>query len=134
MTKERKAGDYNKRMSTMKYAVLGLKFYKKVTNATPLCNEKQLWGFVRISLFWSMVSNATFNIILVISWRSILLEEEIGVPGENHGPVASECKLYHIMLGRVHLAWAGFELTTLVVIEPVIIIRECIPWNIQWWI
>ena len=25
-------------------------------------------------------------------------------------------KLYHIMLNRVHLAWAGFELTTLMVI------------------
>ena len=30
-----------------------------------------------------MVFNATFNIILVISWRSILLVEETGVPGEN---------------------------------------------------
>jgi hypothetical protein len=26
-------------------------------------------------------------------------------------------KLYHIMLNRVHLAWAGFELTTLVVLD-----------------
>jgi hypothetical protein len=26
-------------------------------------------------------------------------------------------KLYHIMLNRVHLAWAGFELTTLKVID-----------------
>ena len=33
-----------------------------------------------------MVFNATFN---NSSWRSILLVEETGVPGENHGPVAS---------------------------------------------
>ena len=36
-----------------------------------------------------MVFNATFNIISVISWRSVLLVEETGVPGENHRPVAS---------------------------------------------
>ena len=36
-----------------------------------------------------MVFNATFNNISVIWWRSILLVEETGVPGENHGPVAS---------------------------------------------
>jgi hypothetical protein len=31
-----------------------------------------------------MVLNATFNNISVISWRSVLLVEETGVPGENH--------------------------------------------------
>jgi hypothetical protein len=31
-----------------------------------------------------MVNNATFNNISVISWRSVLLVEEKGVPGENH--------------------------------------------------
>jgi hypothetical protein len=31
-----------------------------------------------------MEFNATFNNISVISWRSVLLVEEIGVPGENH--------------------------------------------------
>jgi hypothetical protein len=31
-----------------------------------------------------MMFNATFNTISVISWRSVLLEEETGVPGENH--------------------------------------------------
>ena len=58
-----------------------------------------------------MVFNATLNNISVISWRSVLLVEETGVPGENYRPVAS-----YIMLYRVHLVWAGFELTALVLI------------------
>ena len=36
-----------------------------------------------------MVFNATFNNISVILWLSVLLVEETGGPGENHGPVAS---------------------------------------------
>jgi hypothetical protein len=32
--------------------------------------------------------NTTFN-ISVISWRSVLLMEETGIPGENHQSVAS---------------------------------------------
>ena len=41
---------------------------------------------------WLMVFNATFNNISVISWRSVLLVEETGVPEENHRPVASHCQ------------------------------------------
>jgi hypothetical protein len=37
-----------------------------------------------------MVFNATFNNISVTSWRSVLLVEKTGVPGENHRPVASQ--------------------------------------------
>jgi hypothetical protein len=33
---------------------------------------------------WFMVLNATFKNISVISWWSVLLVEETGVPGENH--------------------------------------------------
>jgi hypothetical protein len=33
--------------------------------------------------------NVTFNNISAISWRSVLLVEETGVPGVNHRPVAS---------------------------------------------
>ena len=36
-----------------------------------------------------MVFNASFNTISVISWQSVLLVEEAGVPRENHIPVAS---------------------------------------------
>jgi hypothetical protein len=56
-----------------------------------------------------MVFNTTFNnFSLAVSWRLVLLVEETGVPGKN--------PLYHIMLHRAHLAWVGFELTTLVAI------------------
>jgi hypothetical protein len=36
-----------------------------------------------------MVFNATVNSISVISWRSGLLGEETGVPGEKHRPAAN---------------------------------------------
>jgi hypothetical protein len=36
-----------------------------------------------------MVLNAIFNNISIISWWSVLLEEETGVPGENHRPAES---------------------------------------------
>ena len=38
-----------------------------------------------------MVFNATFNNNAAISWLSVLLVEETGVPGENHPPAASYC-------------------------------------------
>jgi len=45
-----------------------------------------------------MVFNVTFNNILVISWRSVLLVGETGVPGEKHRLSQVTDKLYHIML------------------------------------
>jgi hypothetical protein len=36
-----------------------------------------------------MVLSATINHISVISWMSVLLVEETGVPRKNHQPVAS---------------------------------------------
>jgi hypothetical protein len=43
----------------------------------------------KFGLVGAMVFNATFNNISVISWRSVLLVEEIEGPQENHRLVAS---------------------------------------------
>ena len=61
-----------------------------------------------------IVFNATFNNISVISWRSVLLVEETRRKTTDLSQVTE--KLFHIMLYRIYLAWAGFELTKLGVI------------------
>ena len=38
---------------------------------------------------FKMVFKATFNNISAMWWRSVLLVEETGIPGENHQPVTS---------------------------------------------
>jgi hypothetical protein len=57
-----------------------------------LSRSKFLLLTLIIIVFSLMVYNVTFNNISVISWRSVLLVEETGVPGENHQPVASYCQ------------------------------------------
>ena len=62
--------------------------------------------------------NATFNNISVISWRSVSLVNEIGVPGENHQPVENHWQTLSQSKCCIEYTspWTGFELTTLVVL------------------
>ena len=54
-----------------------------------ILSHESLW----ILMVWFglgfMVFNVTFNNISAISWRSVLLMEETGGPGDKHQPVAS---------------------------------------------
>ena len=52
-----------------------------------------------------MMLNATFNNISVISWRLVLLVEEIGEPMETTDLSQVTEKLYHIILYRVQMSW-----------------------------
>jgi len=47
------------------------------------------WQHKHDVLVWFMVFNDTFSNISAISWRSVLLVEQTGVPAENHRPTTS---------------------------------------------
>ena len=64
-----------------------------------------------------MVLNTTFYNISAISWQSVLLVKETGVPGENYRLVASHWQtLSHNVVSSTTRKWTGFKYTTFVVI------------------
>jgi len=89
-----------------------------------------------------MVFNIFFNNISVMSWRLVLLMEETGLPGENHRPAASYWQTLSQCCIEYISPWAGFELTTTLVVigtdrigsrnSNYQMIRTTTALNIQW--
>jgi len=66
-------------------------------------------NFIQTNRVRSIVFNATFNNIAVISWLSVFLVEETRVPRENHRPVTSRWQALSHNIYRVHLAMSGIR-------------------------
>ena len=75
--------------SVYKYAAHPLMANRPVINTWNRHMEFTSLSWVRV-----MVFNSTFNNISVISWWSVLLVEETGVPRENHRPATSHLTIY----------------------------------------
>ena len=69
-----------------------------------------------VMLCYVMFFYVAFNKISVISWRSVFLVEETGVPGENHRPVASDWQTLSQCCIEYTSPWTGLELTPSIVI------------------
>ena len=61
-----------------------------------------------------MVFSATFSNMSTLSWLSVLIVEETGVPGENHDLPQIPYKLYQIILHRVHIVMSGIRAHNLI--------------------
>jgi hypothetical protein len=56
-----------------------------------------------------MVFSATFNNMSAISWMSVLMVDDTGVPGENYDMPQILDKIYQIILHRVHIDMSGIR-------------------------
>jgi hypothetical protein len=64
-----------------------------------------------------MVLNATYNNISVISWRTVILVEEIGGPGDNHRSAASHWQTLSHNVVQIYFQPRQFNSTTHAVIS-----------------
>jgi hypothetical protein len=77
-----------------------------------------------------IVLNATFNNISVTSWRSVLLVEETGVPGEHHLPAASHWQTSLMAIGTYYIGSCESNYHTITTTTDSAIWRKYILWKL----
>ena len=82
-------------------------FKKYKNNSHSCCTNTVCTNLENMNHYSVMLFNATFTNISVISWGSILLVEDIGVPRENHRSVASHRQnlSHNILSSTPHHEW-----------------------------
>jgi hypothetical protein len=105
---------YNKLNHAANIPYLSCPVLRKESTEWELLHDKLMLSCMHFVIFnsvrgwlWFMGLNTTYNNISVISWQSVYLWRKTEKTTD---------KLYLILLYWMHLAWEGFELTTLVVI------------------
>ena len=71
------------------FTVLTALFTKLILKPMLLFHTYTLWGRYGCDRMIVGFTTTTINSISAISWPSVLLVEETGVPGDNHRPVSS---------------------------------------------
>jgi hypothetical protein len=71
------------------YTLVSVQMYFICLQDTNRIGHNSSYSYVFSCIGSVIVINPTFNNISGRSWRSVLLVEETGVPGENHRPVVS---------------------------------------------
>jgi hypothetical protein len=74
------------------------------------------------------VFNTTFSNISAISWRPVLVVEEVGVPGENHRPWNST---WEPGLGRSGIEQGGYQMLALLITMAIAIVGGTITGTIK---
>ena len=75
---------YSSRLDHLNISIKNVKFHTFIDSSITIKLNRWTYFIYFPLVGWFMVFTATFSNISVISWQSVLLVEEIGVPAENH--------------------------------------------------
>ena len=89
---------------------------------TSILNFLYIQNIVHEIWFRVMVFNATFNNITDISWQSVLLMKETGVPRKNHQPVANQWQIlsHNVVSYEICITYQRIHVITYIILNNIL--------------